>query len=212
MDEMAALFPENLYHHQREDPNFSQTNWLEICFVAEPENRDVVADHLALQRWPTNETPVDALLLTLTGPSYRSFHQDPNPPYDNVATLMANRKLWLFSPRGSRQTSRLVLKGRRWDGWTDLLAAAAQPQPGQHRYDLQYCLQEAGQTVFLPFGWGHSVFTPHLDETPLVTPLLACALKPRTSAKAVQVQRYKKLGQHCAVGKRTKNVLRGVRI
>ena len=101
-----------------------------------------------------NEEQVPSLLMA-TGSSYRCFHQDLDPPLDAVNTVEAGRKLWLFTPPGSRITALLtrVASAMKPEDVLKLIQCKIEGAK------ISAVKQNSGTSIFVPWEWGHSVVT-----------------------------------------------------
>ena len=141
-------------------------------------------------------TPVTPSMLLTVGRSCRGFHQDLDPPYDQINTVVGGRKLWLFTPPRSRVTTRVIRGGWASTVW-EVLGCL---KDHKESHLISYGVQSAGESVYVPWGWGHAVVTDTDDKCCLQIVEFACQQSELDS-------RYSRLRDHASVGVRRGDVV-----
>jgi hypothetical protein len=68
--------------------------------------------------------------------------------------------------------------------------------------------QQAGTTIYMPYGWGHLVYTPPATT---VTTMISASIQFVNNDVEYESRRERKIkiAQHCPVGLRTQDSIRG---
>ena len=140
--------------------------------------------------------PVKPSMLLTVGKSSRGFQQDLDPPYDQINTVVGGRKLWLFTPSRSRVTTRVIRGGWASTVW-EVLGCM---KDHKESHLISYGVQSAGESVYVPWGWGHAVVTDTDDKCCLQIVEFACQQSELDS-------RYGRLRDHASVGVRRGDVV-----
>lgn len=118
-------------------------NWKEI-----QDNGEEYASCMLDRKGVRNE----ADLLVSTGRSYSGWHVDSQPALPVVATLLNGYKMWFFMPPGRELWTTCQVYGKDFKSWATYLK-------NHGSRSISYAVQEAGQSIYFPAVWGHTVLT-----------------------------------------------------
>ena len=97
------------------------------------------------------------------GTSYRPWHYDLSASEtagDTIATLLTGRKIWVFAPMGRASADLVKICGamrssKAIEEFLRYLGAMSRTL----KKKLSWCEVGAGETIYMPYGYGHSVIT-----------------------------------------------------